>query len=59
LTVFGHAISAAAMLAAGFVCAGLSILMFFACKAATKGTLWLLKITAIAIKNCFIRKEGA
>lgn len=59
LAVFGHGISAAAMLAAGSVCAGLSILMFFGCKTATKGTLWLLKIAAIGIKNCFIRKEGA
>lgn len=59
LAVFGHGISAAAMLAAGSVCAGLSILIFFGCKTATKGTLWLLKIAAIGIKNCFIRKEGA
>ena len=33
----GNALSGIAMLAAGIVCAGLSIFMFYGCKAATKG----------------------
>lgn len=56
-TVGGNGASGVAMLAAGIVCAGLSIFMFYGCKAATKGTLGLTKKMAIWIKNCFIRKE--
>lgn len=55
----GNGASGAAMLAAGIVCAGLSILMFYGCKAATKGVLMLTKKMAIWIKNCFIKKEKA
>lgn len=51
--------SGVAMLAAGIVCAGLSIFMFYGCKSATKGTLLLTKKMAICIKNCFLRKEVA
>ena len=61
-TVFaigGNIASGVAMLAAGIVCAGLSIFMFYGCKAATKGTLILTKKIAIWIKNCFIKKEEA
>ena len=49
----GNGASGVAMLAAGIVCAGLSILMFYGCKAATKGVLILTKRIAIWIKNCF------
>ncbi len=52
-TVDGNCASGVAMLAAGVVCAGLSIFMFYGCKAATKGTLILTKKIAIWIKNCF------
>ncbi len=55
----GNALSGIAMLAAGIVCAGLSIFMFYGCKAATKGVLILTKKFAIWIKNCFIKKEEA
>ena len=48
-----------AMVGAGMVCAGLSVFMFFGCKAATKGILSLTKKLAIRIKNCFIKKEEA
>lgn len=54
----GNYASGVAMLAAGIVCAGLSILMFYGCKAATKGILMLTKKMAIWIKNCFIKKEN-
>lgn len=46
-----------AMLSAGIVCAGLSIFMFFGCRAATKAILMLTKKTTIWLKNRFIRKE--
>ena len=55
----GNALSGIAMLAAGIICAGLSIFMFYGCKAATKGILILTKKFAVWIKNCFIKKEEA
>lgn len=58
-TVGGNGASGIAMLAAGIVCAGLSIFMFYGCKAATTGTLLLTKKMTIYIKNCFIKKEAA
>lgn len=48
-----------AVIGAGIVCAGLSIFMFCACKAATKGAAILTKKLALWIKNCFIKKEEA
>ncbi len=55
-TVGGNGASGLAMLAAGIVCGGLAIFMFYGCKAATKGTLMLTKKFAVWIKNCFIKK---
>ena len=52
----GSGASGVAMLAAGLVCAGLSIFMFYGCRAATKGILILTKKIAIWIKNFFIKK---
>lgn len=57
--VGGNGASGVAMLAAGIICAGLAIFMFYGCKAATKGTMILTKKIAIWIKNCFIKKEVA
>lgn len=51
--------SGIAMAGAGFVCAGLSVFMFFGCKAATKGTLILAKKLFEAIKHSFKIKEDA
>lgn len=48
-----------AMAGAGIVCAGLSIFLFYGCKATTKGILLLTKKIAFGIKNCFINKEEA
>ena len=48
-----------AVIAASLVCAGLSVFMFYGCKAATKGVLILTKKIAVWIKNCFIRKGEA
>ncbi len=55
----GNIWSGAFMLAAGFICAGLSIFMFYGCKAATTGTLLLTRKIAIRIKKCFVKKEEA
>lgn len=55
----GNVASGIAVFGVGTVCAGLSILLFFGCKAATKGALSLAKKLAIWIKNCFIKKEEA
>ncbi len=52
-----NSVSGMVLIAGGIVCAGLSILAFFGCKAATKGILKLTKKLAISIKNCFIKKE--
>lgn len=48
-----------AMISAGIVSAGLSILLFFGCKAATKGTLLLTKGITSGNKYCFVKKEEA
>lgn len=44
-----------ALIGAGFVCAGLSVLLFFGCKAATKGLVWLTK----KLFSVVLKKEGA
>ena len=56
-TIGGNGASGVAMLAAGIVCAGLSIFMFYGDKAATKGIIMLTKKTATGIKNRLIGKE--
>lgn len=58
-TVGGNGASGIAMLAVGFVSAGLSIFMFYGCKAVTEGILMLTKKMAKWIKNCLIKKEEA
>ena len=57
--VGGNALTGIAMIGAGIVCTGLSVFMFFGCKAATKGILNITKNLSIRIKNCFIKKEEA
>lgn len=47
-----------ALIGAGIVCAGLSILLFFGCKAATRGLVLLAGKSILAVKRCFIKKEG-
>lgn len=59
LAIGGNGLSGVAMLAAGIICAGLGIFMFFGCKAATKGILLLTKKIAISIKKSFVKKEEA
>ena len=48
-----------ALINVGVVCTGLSIFIYFGCRAATKGTLYLTKKLALGIKSCFIKKEVA
>ena len=56
---FGSTLVGIAMIGAGLVLTGLSILFFFVCKAATVGTAWLTKKTALGITRLFIKKEAA
>ena len=51
LLCVGKSVPAMAMLAAGLVCAGLSIFMFFGCTAATKGVLALTKKIGFGIQK--------
>lgn len=57
--VGGNILTGIAVIGAAIVCAGLSVFVFFGCKAATKGILILTKKLAIWAKNCFIKKEEA
>lgn len=53
----GNGLTGIAMLGAGIFCAGLSVFLFFGCKAATHGLLLLTKKMASGIKSLFIKKE--
>ena len=55
----GTALSGIAAIGAGIACAGLSIFMFYGCKAATKGLFVLTKRGAVWTKNRILRKEAA
>ena len=57
--IFGKPFVSMAMIGASLVCAGLSIFMFFGCKAATKGAVLLPYKTARAFKRLLIKKEEA
>ena len=59
LVCVGKTAPGTAMIAAGLVGAGLSIFIFFGCKAATKGILLLTQKIALTIKNRFVKKEEA
>lgn len=54
----GYGLTGVAMLGAGLFCAGLSVFMFFGCKASTKGVLILTKKIALGIKSWFVGKES-
>ena len=57
IAIGGNGATGIAMIAAGVVCAGLAILLFFGCKAATRGTLLLTKKITLIIKGRFVKKE--
>lgn len=52
-------IAGVAMIGAAFLCAGISIFLFFGCKLASKGILCLTKKTVIGIKYCFVGRRAA
>lgn len=54
----GNGLSGIAMIAAGTVCAGLAVFLFYGCKATTKGILLLTQKTVLAVKHCFVKKEA-
>jgi len=58
-TLGGNGLTGIAVIGAGIICAGLAIFLFYGCKAATKGTLLLIKKTVLWMKNCFIKREEA
>lgn len=55
----GNTTTGIILFAAGLICAGLSVFMFYGCKALSKGTVILTKKIAIGIKNRFIKKGEA
>ena len=57
--VSGNALIGVAVIGAAIVLVGLSVFVFFGCKAATNGVLLLTKKMAVRMKNCFIKKEAA
>lgn len=58
LSVGANVPAGLALIGAGVVCAGLSIFVFFGCKAATRGVVVLAGKTVLTIKRLFIKKEG-
>ena len=58
VAVGGNGLSGIAIIGASVVCAGLSIFLFFGCKAATDGIILLTRKIALGIKKCFIKKEN-
>ena len=56
LAVNGQGLLGVASLGAAFLTAGLSIFLFFGCKAATKGAALLTKKIALGIKSLFVGK---
>jgi len=59
LAVGGHVSTGLALIAAGLVCAGLSILGFFGCRAATKGAVWLGEKMILSLKRGIVGKGEA
>lgn len=55
--VGGAAGAGTIFIGAGVLCAGVSIFMFFGCRAVTKGIIYLTALFALQIKKCFIKKE--
>lgn len=53
----GQSFAGLITLSAGLFLAGLSIFVFFGCKAASKGIVILTKKAILAIKNSFVKKE--
>ena len=59
LIVQGNVVPGLAFMGIGFVCVGLTIFMFYACKAATKGIWSISRQMVLALKKRSRRKENA
>jgi len=59
LAVTGYVPSGLALVAAALVCGGLAILMFFGCRAASKGLVRLTAVSMTALKKSLVRKGEA
>ena len=57
MLIKGESLSALMGFGIGMIMAGLSIFLFFGCKAATKGTVVLTKKMGLGIKTLFLAKE--
>ncbi|MBO4653267.1 MAG: DUF1700 domain-containing protein [Lachnospiraceae bacterium] len=57
LCIQGHIIPGVALISAGCVLVGLSIYMYYACKAATKGMAKLSAKLVLGIKHMFVKKK--
>ncbi len=55
----GSRLTGIATTGSGLICAGLSVFVFYVCRAATRGTLLLTEKIALRIKNRFSKKEAA
>lgn len=55
--VRGNGLTAVLMISVCLCCAGLSVFLFFGCKAATKGILRLTKKAGLWVKSMFVGKE--
>lgn len=55
----GNTLSGVAILGAGILCSGISIFLFYSCKAVSVGTISLTKKATLRIKNRFVKKEDA
>lgn len=56
--IWGDLLAGGALLGAGLMLGGLAIFLFFGCRAATKGMVRLLTLTATGIKRRLVRKEA-
>ena len=59
LCCFGSKLPGIAMIGIGIACMGLSIFIFFGCKAVSDGILSFTQKTTLSIKNRFLKKEVA
>lgn len=55
----GNPINGLLLIGAALALAGLSIFLFYGCKAVTKGILYLTKKAVLGIKKCFVGRERA
>lgn len=58
LSIFKNVPAGLSLIGAGFVCAGLSIFLFYGCKFITKAFLILTKKVVLGIKNRLLKGEG-